>query len=182
MSKLRREVGFLSAVGNLHLKDLLSPEFAGGAILGIGGSILYVQNSTAAARSALAGDFLQITPTLLGIVFAAMALVVALMSKDYMRELAGVTGGLLGFLRPFVVAIGLQVTAVLLAVGYRAFYSVLPGSVEPWIFGAAVTLFVVSLLDVLALTRAVVMHGLARGRLEAVTDISTRRDRGAKSS
>ena len=57
---------------------------------------------------------------LLGLVFAAFSLLIALFSDDYIRLLSKAEDGVEAFLRPSTIAIGLQVTAIVAAIGYRA--------------------------------------------------------------
>lgn len=182
MGSLRREVGFWAAVGRLRLRDLLTVEIAGGAVIGSAASILLVRNTNLAARQDLAGDYLSLTPALLGVVFAALALVVALMSDAYLQQLRGTSGGVLAFLSPFMVVIGLQVGTILAVVGYRAFSGLATAQAEHWLFGVITVLFAVSTLEVVALARNVLMHGLARGRLEQVTNLSAERESRQKRS
>lgn len=177
MGRLRREVGFWGSVGRLHLSDLFTIEIGGGIVLGVAASVVLVREVDLTARQGLAGDYLALTPALLGVVFAALALVVALMSDAYMRHLRTATGGVLAFLGPFMLVIGLQVGTLLLTVGYRAFSAELPTEAEHWFFGVVTTLFAVSSLEVVALARSVLMHGLARSRFEEVANLDTARQR-----
>jgi hypothetical protein len=75
-----------------------------------------------------------------------------------------------------MLVIGIQVTTVVGAVGYRAFANLLPKGLEPWLFGALAALFLMSALEVVALARSVVMHGLARAKLREITDLSDARE------
>lgn len=178
MGSLRREVGFWGSVGRLRLADLATVEILGGAVLGIAGAVLMVRTLDVGSRISVAGDYLQLVSALLGIVFAGLALVVALISENYLRLLNQGPNGILGFLSPFMIAIGLQVATVLAAVAYRASALKLSGrAVESWAFGVVTVLFVVAALDVVALARSVLMHGLARARLQEVTDLQSERER-----
>lgn len=182
MGSLRREVGFWAAVGRLRLRDLLTWEIAGGAVVGAAASVLLVRNTGLASREDLAGDYLSLTPALLGVVFAALALVVALMSDSYLRLLRGTGEGVLAFLGPFMVVIGLQVGTILAVVAYRAFSGLVSLQAEHWLFGVVTALFAVSTLEVVSLARNVLMHGLARGRLEEVTNLTAEREARQKHS
>lgn len=178
MGKARREVGFWTAVRKTTIGQLLTFEIAGGALIGVAASWWLVTSTTRADRIRFVGDYLTLTPALLGVVFAALAMVVALMSEDYLRLLRESSGdGVVGFLRPFIFVIGLQVGALLSAVGFRAFAPLMPESAASWAFGVVTVLFVVSTLEVVALARSVVMHGMGRARLQRVADIETERGR-----
>lgn len=177
MGELRRQVGFWGSLGRLRVSDLLGAEVAGGAVVGVVSSLLLVREVGLSSRRTLAADYLVLAPALLGVVFAALALVVALMSNDYLRQLRTARDGVLAFLGPFMVVIGLHVGTLLLAVAYRAFAAQIPEEAENWLFGVITTLFVISVLEVVALARSVLMHGLARSRLDEVADMETARER-----
>ena len=72
----------------------------------------------------VSGDFLVLLGPLLGIVFAVLALIASLMSDSYLARLkseADKSGdGVLAFFTPFMVSVGLQVGALLLALIFRA--------------------------------------------------------------
>lgn len=119
MNSPRRQVGFWPTVGRLRLRDLKSPEIVFGLLLGGGGALAAIRNSAVPARVLVAGDFLLLTPALVGVVFAALALVVALMSDTYLRVLRSVEGGLIEFLGPFMIVIGIQVGTLIGSVAYR---------------------------------------------------------------
>lgn len=176
MGKLRRRVGFWRSFGKLQLSQLATVELGGCLIVGIAAGVFLVKHTDLAARVAIAGDVLSLTPALLGVVFAALALVVALLSESYLRLLNEERDGILAFLSPFMVVIGIQVAAVIGAVSYRAFAKFVPPTVENWLFCALAVLFLTSALEVVALARSVIMHGLARARLQEVTDLETERD------
>jgi MFS family permease len=97
----------------------------------------------------------RIAGALLGIVFAAFALVIALMSDEDLRWLDDTESGVLGFLNPFMVSVGLQVGALIGSVLYRSIADHLPHTVEKWLFGAISVLFFTAALDVVALARSV---------------------------
>lgn len=181
MADLRRKFGFWGAVGSLRLRDLAAPEFAWGLALGGGAAWYMVRFHDLDARVALAGDYLSITPALLGVVFAGFALVIALMSDAYIRLLQSTSGGALGFLRPFIIATGIQVGTLIGAVWYRAMASDLVPGAEPWVFAAVSILFAVSALDVVALARSVLMHGIARAAHLEIDDLSQKRERRSTS-
>lgn len=176
MGKLRRRVGFWGSVGKLQLSQLATVELGGCLVVGIVAGIFLFKHTDLAARIGIAGDVLPLAAALLGVVFAALALVVALLSESYLRLLNQEKDGILAFLSPFMVVIGIQVTAVIGAVGYRAFAKFVPPTVEHSLFCALTVLFLTSTLEVVALARSVIMHGLARARLQEVTDLDTARD------
>ncbi|ORV21101.1 hypothetical protein AWB98_02125 [Mycolicibacterium conceptionense] len=155
-------------------------ELGGALIIGVAAGIYLERHTQLPERTAIAGDILSLTSALLGVVFAALALVVALLSESYLRLLNHDRDGVLLFLSPFMLAIGIQVSAVIGAVLYRAFASLMPHGLEIWIFGALVVLFLMGALAVVALARSVIMHGLARARLQEVTDINGQQGRSRR--
>ncbi|QYJ04236.1 hypothetical protein KUV85_00715 [Nocardioides panacisoli] len=145
-----------------------------------------IHNADLAARANLVDSYLPLAGALLGIVFAALALVVGLFTTDYLRLLDedGSGDGVVGFLSPFMIAIGLQVTVLIGGVSYGAAASQVPSTGEAWWFGVETTLFLVAALDVVALARSVVMHGVARSRMShaQVGDLDSRRDQRRRSA
>lgn len=168
---MKHEVGFWRSLRRLSGEDIFGPELLGAVIIGIGGGVALLANTSVSDRLNIAADFLIVIGPLLGVVFAAFALVIALFSDSYLRLLNESAGGVEGFLRPFIVAIGVQVGAVLAAVAYRAAGDWLPSKVEVGAFLVLCFLFVFALLDVVALGRGVLAHGITRGRDVRVRDL-----------
>ena len=181
MAELRRRLGFWRALGHLHLRDLAAPEFAFGFLIGGGGAWYLATVTDTARRVEITSDFLSLSATLVGLVFAGFALVISLMSDRYLNLLRSTKGGVVDFLNPFMIATGLQVATVLSVVVYRAVAFLLPGHVEPWIFGALCVLFFVSVLNVVALARSVMMHGVARAASAEISDLEEKRQRNRQS-
>lgn len=179
MGNLRRRVGFWSALGRQNLRSLMGLETLTALVFGISGSLWLLHVGGLEERTSLVNSYVGLAGALLGIVFAALALVVALFTTEYLRFLDedGSGDGVIEFLSPFMIAIGLQVGVLLGAVAYGAGAAHVPAKVEAWWFGTVTTLFLVAALDVVALARSVVMHGVARAKLRtlAVTDIDERR-------
>ena len=113
MARLRREFGFWGSLGRMQLSDLATPEVIFGVLIGVGLAAALDNVSTQSARVAVAGDYLPIAGALLGIVFAGFALVIALMSDDYIRWLEETDSGVTGFLSPFMVSVGLLVATLI---------------------------------------------------------------------
>lgn len=141
--------------------------------------MLLVNATALRDRQAVAGDLLVVIGPLLGIVFAALALVVSFMSDRYLMLLhEHPEGGLRKFLAPFMVAVGLHVGTLILAVGYRAASGHLPAEaplLEQALFVALTFLFVWAVLDVVALARNVMAHAFTRARAEQVAQSDVRR-------
>ena len=177
MARLRREFGFWSSLGRMRLSDLTAPEVVFGAVIGVALAVSLDLAGKLPERIAVAGDFLAIAGALLGIVFAGFALVITLMTDDYLRWLDETESGIVGFLSPFMVSVGLQVGALLGAVLYRATVSHLPPLAGKWCFGIISVLFFTAALDIVALARSVLMHGVARARGLKISDLQSARER-----
>ena len=166
----RPEISFWRSVRGLPGTDLLGWVTGWSLLIGIPGGVALLASTEAGRRVSIAGDFLVLTAPLLGVVFAAFALVIALFSDDYLVLLEESEEGTTGFLRPFLVAIGLQVGALLTVLTYRAGSAALVSAgvwgsrIEVGLFLVMVTLVAMALLDVLALAQNVMLHGLARAR------------------
>jgi MFS family permease len=177
MGKLRREFGFWRSLGRMHLSDLMTPEIVSGLLIGAGLAAALDDLTAQAARGSVAGDYLAIAGALLGIVFAGFALVIALLSDDYLRWLEETDSGVIGFLSPFMVSVGLLVATLVGTVLYRALAAQLPRTAEEWCFGIISVLFFTAALDIVALARSVLMHGVARARGLKIRDLQSARNR-----
>jgi glucan phosphoethanolaminetransferase (alkaline phosphatase superfamily) len=165
MTSIRREVGFWSTFSSFRIGQVFrASEFIWGVLLGAGGGGALLLLLTVKERVAVAADFLSLTAALLGIIFAAFALVIALFSDTYLKWLASAPDGVRGFLAPFMFAIGVQVGALLLTVGYRAAAQHVPTQIERGAWVLLAFAFCYSLLNVVALARSVMAHGLTRAR------------------
>jgi hypothetical protein len=177
MGRLRREFGFWGSLGRMHLSDLKTAEVVCGLLIGAGLGAALDNVATRSARIAVAGDYLTLAGALLGIVFAGFALVIALMSDDYVRWLQETDSGVVGFLSPFMISVGLQMSTLIGAVVYRAIADQLPRTAELWFFGVISVLFFTAALDIIALARSVLLHGVARARGLQVRDLEAARKR-----
>jgi len=177
MGRLRRQFGFWRSLGRMQLSDLLAPEVIVGVLIGVGLAVTLCLIGTPSARGSVTGDYLVIAGALIGVVFAGFALVIALMSDDYIRWLADTKSGVVGFLSPFVVSIDLQVGTLLGAVLYRALADQLPPTLEKWFFGVVSVSFFTAALDVVAVARSVLMDGVARARDLKIRDLEASQSR-----
>ena len=164
MGSIRKEVGFWTAVGRLRLSDIFSAETLASVVLGSAFAVLMTLFSTEKARLDTATLYIGVVATLVAIVFAGVALVASLLSDAYLRLLKSSQDGVLAFFRPFLIAVGLQVAAVFTALVYSRLGGQLPASLEPWAFGIVTVLFFASCLEIVVLTRSVLMHALLRSR------------------
>ncbi len=163
---LRRPVGVWRAVialGDYPLKQALWPEATLALVIGGGGSVLIVRATTASERVGAASDVLVLAAALLGVVFAALAIVVSLPSTSYLRMLGETEdGGMRKFLDPFLVAVGTQIALLLLTFAYILVAEAVPRWVEHATFYVTATVLVFGLLDIASLARQLVRHGVLR--------------------
>lgn len=130
--------------------------------IGIVGGIALLHVTKVAERVAVAGDFLVIVGSLIGIVFAAFALVIAFLSESYLIQLERNPKGVRAFFAPFMVNVGIDVGLVIGTVAYRAAAEHFPHTFEKVYFVVLATLFVYALLNITALSRTVMAHGVTR--------------------
>jgi small-conductance mechanosensitive channel len=176
---LRRPVGVWRAVialGDYPLKQALWPEAILALVIGGGGSVFIVRATTASERVGAASDVLVLAAALLGVVFAALAIVVSLPSTSYLRMLGETEdGGMRKFLDPFLVAVGTQIVLLLLAFAYSLAAEAVPWWVEHAAFYVMATVLVLGLLDIAGLARQLVRHGVLRAADAAVSEEEQRR-------
>lgn len=170
---MTQKVGIWRAVGRLgdyKFRELVWPEVTFGLALGAGGTVALLRSTSIDDRIHAMGDVLALAGALLAVVFTALALVVSIPSTAYVRKMAQTPeGGMMRFLDPFLVAVGTQTTIVVLALVYRLGAKHVPPAVEHGAFYVAGFLVVFGLLDVVALARSLVRHGLNRA-MEALDE------------
>lgn len=178
MGELRRKYGFWGTLGSFEVRQFAAPEFVLGPLIGGGGAWFLVTKGTETQRVELAGDYLQLVGALLGVVFAGFALVIAFLSDSYLRLLRDTSSGVVGFLRPFMFSTGLLVGTVVGTVAYRGAATLVPARLEHAAFIVLSALFVTAALDMVALARSVLMHGVARANslpTDGVKELDERR-------
>jgi small-conductance mechanosensitive channel len=164
------KIGIWRAVGglaNYRLIDVLWPEGIPALLIGGGGSVLVVRATKITARAAAVASLVGLSAALLAVVFAALAILVALPASRYLTALAATKpdespGGFQRFLNPYLLAVGTQVSILLLAIAYGLVASRLPAHVEHAVFYVVSFLFVYGLLDIAGLARSLVRHGVFR--------------------
>lgn len=154
-------------LSDLSLKRLLWPEGLPALVLGGGGAVLLVSASNAAERSHQMNSVVQLSAALLAVVFTALALMVALPSGRYLQALQRDdpdSDGMQRFLEPFLLTLGVEVAVLLLAISYPLAVGSVSAPVEHAAFYVLGFLVVYGLLDVVALARSVVRHGIGRAK------------------
>ena len=164
MRPVRNErVGAWRALGEFKLKEALWPDTALALLLGGGGALYGISVSDLNERLAIVGDLTNVAGALIAVTFTALAIVVSLPSDSYLRLLAASPdGGMRRFLDPFLVAIGTQVLLLLATIGYQLAAEDVRHRIEETAFLLIGFLFVFGLLDIVALARQLVRHGLLR--------------------
>jgi hypothetical protein len=170
----RSKFGFWYSVGHQTCWQLTGVEGIVAFFLGTGGSIALVQVTTTAARVAIAADFLALAAGLLGIVLAAFALVIAFLSDSYISQLQKNPKGIRAFFDPFMINVGTDVGLVIGTVAYRAAAPHLQHMVEKISFVVLATLFVYAVLNITALARGVLAHGVTRAELIELEELEAR--------
>jgi hypothetical protein len=157
----------LARLGNYPSKNLLWPEGLPALAVGVGGAILVISNSELSDRTDLMGTIVGLAAALLAVVFTALAIMVALPAGSYLRALQRDdpgSDGMAGFLSPFLIAVGTQIAILFLALGYGLVSSHLSDTAEHLAFCLLGFLVAYGLLDVVALARSLVRHGILRAR------------------
>jgi hypothetical protein len=153
------------ALGQYRLVDAMWPGVFFALAIGAGGAALAIQSTDTATRVEFASEALTLAGVLLAVTFAALAFVVAIPPGSYLRLLGETSdGGMQKFLDPFLMAVGAQIGLILLAIGYRLFATHVPNSVDHIAFGGLGFLVVFAILDIAALARQLVFHGVLRAR------------------
>lgn len=156
-------VGIWRAIGEFKLKEAVWPEGVVALALGGGGAAIVIGLTKPGARADAMSDVLVLAGAFLAVIFTALAIVVSLPSNRYLRMLDETPdGGIRRFLDPFLVGVGTQLAIVLLAVAYRLVSADVAKWIEHVAFGLVGFLFVFGVLDIAALARQLVRHGLLR--------------------
>jgi hypothetical protein len=135
-------------------------------IIATAAGIPIVHLTKVADRIAIAGDFLTLVSAVLGLLLAAFALVVAFFSESYTMLLQSANPkGVRAFFSVFMINIGVDVGVVIATIGYRAAASYLPSLVEKIAFVVLAALFIYAVLNVVAVSRNVMAHGVTRAEL-----------------
>lgn len=167
------KVGVWRAAGRLGsytVREFLWPEGVLGVLIGAGGAVLIVRGTSAADRVGVMSDVLALSGALLAVVFTALALVISIPSVSYIRRMAETPGGgMIRFLDPFLVAVGTQASILLGSFAYKLGAGHVSWQLEHAAFYTLSFLVVFGLLDVVALARSLVRHGVNRG-IEALQD------------
>ncbi len=167
MSKdLRRtieNVGVWRALGELKLRELAWPEGLVALAIGGGGGAYIVHATPLTARTPLALPVAGLGGAFLAVVFTALAIVVSLPSSSYLRMLADTpNGGMWRFLSPFLLAIGEQIMVILLALSYAGLATSVRPHFENVGFVAMSFVLTFGVLDIAALGRSLIKHGILR--------------------
>jgi hypothetical protein len=156
------------ALGGYSFSEVIWPEAFFGALIGGGGTVAVALSTRVSDRVGAVGDLVGVAIGLLAVIFAALAIIVALPASRYLNLLGETPdGGMRVFLDPFLVAVGTQIVLVFLTVGYRLLAVHVPAGVEHAAFYALGFLFAFGILDIGALARQLVRHGVFRAAAAA---------------
>lgn len=161
----------LFAIADYKVREALWPEVVLALLIGGGGSALLLRATTVDQRVDAIGDVLTLAGAFLAVVFAALAIVVSLPSKTYLRMLEETRpGGMRLFLDPFLVAAGTQIFLILSAIAYTLAAADLGATFEHAIFYVVGFAFVFGLLDIAGLARQLARHGILRAQDALIKD------------
>ncbi len=161
----RRKFGFWYIFFEYKKSQLAGKEGIAALLIGGGGGIEVVRLTSVIQRIAITGDFLTLISALVGVVLAGFALVVAFLSDSYTLQLQKNPKGVRAFFAPFMVNIGIDVGLVIGVVAYRAVAASLPHFLEKTFFVVLAMVFIFAALNIIALTRTVMAHGVTRAEL-----------------
>lgn len=170
----RRKFGFWHILREQNKWRLVKWEGVWSLVIGVGGGIEVTRWTTTTARVSISGDFLTIVSALIGVVLASFALVVAFLSESYTLQLQKNPKGVRAFFAPFVINVGVDVGLIIGTVAYRAIASNLPHLVEKILFVILAILFIYAILNIMALTRAVMAHAVTRAELIEMDDLEAK--------
>jgi uncharacterized protein YacL len=170
----RRKFGFWHILREQNKWRLVKWEGVWALVIGVGGGIEVTRWTTTTARVSISGDFLTIVSALIGVVLASFALVVAFLSESYTLQLQKNPKGVRAFFAPFVINVGVDVGLIIGTVAYRAIASNLPHLVEKILFVILAILFIYAILNIMALTRAVMAHAVTRAELIEMDDLEAK--------
>ena len=167
----RRKFGFWYIVFEYKKSQLMGKEAIIALVIGGGGGVEVVRLTSVAQRIAITGDFLTLISALIGVVLAGFALVVAFLSESYTLQLQKNPRGVRAFFALFMINIGVDVGFIIGVVAYRAVAVSLPHFVEKTFFVILAIVFIYAALNIVALTRNVMAHGVTRAELISMDEL-----------
>ncbi len=176
MTLRKKDFGIWRILISLGPRAYLQPEGVFGIVAGAIISVVMVRYLDLEARIGLAGDFMVLASVLLGVVFATMALVVSLLSDEYLQVLCDSERGFLPFMAPFVAGMAVQLIAVISSLAYRVVAATWIHA-GAWIFCFLVMAFGYAMMDVVSLAKTVIAHAVTRAEFTALSACSKKDNR-----
>lgn len=170
------QFGFWYNLTSSPVGQLIGVEGTAGVVVSVTAAFLGHKFLNVEERITLANDLLGTATGILGVLFAAFAVVAALLSDSYSRFIQESTGRIHSFYSPFIIVIGVAIGAILSIISYKAFSKHLPLPWEITLFGVVVFLFSYTLLNILALARNMFAHGVTRVLLLEIESPENRKD------
>lgn len=158
----KKHFGFWYNVSTSSFGGILGIEGLVGFCLASGAVFFANRHLKIEDRVSVVNDILSATTGMLGVLFAAFAIVAALMSDGYTRLLNRAEGRIHAFYSLFIIVIGVAVGVILLAIAYKASANHLSLGYELPMFFMLVFLFSYTILNIVALTRNIFAHGVTR--------------------
>lgn len=177
----RRKFGFWYIVFEYKKSQLAGKEGIAALVIGGIGGIEVVRLTSVVQRVAITGDFLTLISALVGVVLAGFALVVAFLSDSYTLQLQKNPKGVRAFFAPFMINIGTDVGLLIGIIAYRGVAASIPHLLEKISFVTLAVIFIFAALNITALTRTVMAHGVTRAELITMEEMERQvKDSGAK--
>ena len=146
------------------------PEGFIACVVGGAGGFYVHHVTTRSERVLIVSDTISVLSMFLCAILVVFALF-TMFSDKYLHVIIDANVGLSVFMRPFIVAIGMQVWTLLLAVIYCFIGTHVFGAIEHMLFMIWSFLFVYVLADFVALGRGLFAHGLTREKMLEIEKI-----------
>lgn len=173
----RRDFSFWRRLSRLELREFGWLEVLAAVVVGVIGTVLANEFISVDQRVACVGNYQALAGALVGIVFAGFSLIVGLMSDSYSLWLRETPKGLAGFLGPFFIGVGIQISVLLASVAYRVSATVLPHQWEITSFAIVTILFLYAAFDVVVLARLVFAHAVTKAEVAEIEGSEQRKGR-----
>lgn len=166
----RRDIGFLPNLLGYKLKDLFYPEGLVACIVGGAGSVYVHHVTSCSERTMIVADTISVIGIFLGATLVIFALFI-MFSDKYWYTIIDSGVHMSVFMRPFIVAMGIQASTLLLSVTYRSVGTHVSGALEHIMFVIWAFLFVYVVADLVAMGRNLFAHGLTREKMLEIENI-----------
>lgn len=166
MGELRKEYGFRKALHHHIWKSVFSVEFLISLFIAIGVVFMLFAAPETLKNDQTLAIMAGINVTIAGIIFTGLTLVATLFSTKYLNIPNELAPNSITFFRPYIFAVGVQSFALIICLvvvfGLEYFYFEISVS----LIGFQILLTVFGLFELLALSRNIIYHVVARTKRE----------------